>query len=98
MALLRNDVATSRKWDLSILFKTQEDYERAFKEAEMEIPSILEYKGKLNKDNAIDCLKANSKLSRKIEKLYTFAHLQKDEDTSNQASQALAERAMIICS
>ena len=37
MALLRNDVATSRKWDLSILFKTQEDYERAFKEAEMEI-------------------------------------------------------------
>ena len=96
MALLRNEVADNRKWDLTILYKTQEDYENAFKEAENEIPTILEYKGKLNKDNAIDCFRANSVLSRKIEKLYTFAHLQKDEDTSNQASQALAERASML--
>lgn len=96
MALLRNEVADNKKWDLSILFKTEEDFEKAFKEAEKDIPTILDYKGKLNKDNAIDCFRANSVLSRKIEKLYSYAHLQKDEDTSNQASQALAERASML--
>ena len=96
MALLRNEVADNKKWDLSILFKTEEDFEKAFKEAEKDIPTILEYKGKLNKGNAIDCFRANSVLSRKIEKLYSYAHLQKDEDTSNQASQALAERASML--
>lgn len=96
MALLRNEVADNRKWDLSILFKTIEDYEIAFKEAEKEIPTILNYKGKLNKETAIQCFKANSALSRKIEKLYSYAHLQKDEDTSNQASQALSERASML--
>ena len=96
MALLRNEVADSRKWDLSILFKTLEDFEIAFKEAEAEIPTLQRFKGKLNEDNAIECFRANSKLSRKIEKLYSYAHLQKDEDTSNQASQALAERASML--
>lgn len=97
MALLRNEVADARKWDLSILFKTEDDFERCFSEAEKEIPTLLDYKGKLNEQNAIDCFRANSILSRKVEKLYTYAHLQKDEDTSNQTSQALAERtAMLI--
>ena len=96
MALLRNEVALERKWDLSILFKTMDEFEASFAEAEKDIPTLQSYKGKLNKDNAIDCFKANSALSRKIEKLYSYAHLQKDEDTSNQASQALAERASML--
>lgn len=96
MALLRNEVAESRKWDLSILFKTMEEFETCYSEAEKEIPNLVKYKGKLTKDNAIDCFKEDSALSRKILKLYTFAHLQKDEDTSNQASQALAERTMML--
>lgn len=96
MALLRNEVADSKKWDLTILFKSEEELENAFKDAEESIASVASYKGKLNKDNAIDCFRANSVLSRKIEKIYSFAHLQKDEDTSNQASQALAERASML--
>lgn len=96
MALLRSEVADNKKWDLSILFKSQEEYEEAFSSVEKEISTISAYKGKLNKDNAIDCFRANSVIARKIEKLYSFAHLQKDEDTSNQASQALAERASML--
>ena len=96
MALLRNEVADSKKWDLTILFKSEEEIENAFKDAEAFVANVTQYKGKLNKDNAIDCLKANSALSRKIEKIYSFAHLQKDEDTSNQSSQALAERASML--
>ena len=71
MALLRNEVALERKWDLSILFKTMDEFEASFAEAEKDIPTLQSYKGKLNKDNAIDCFKANSALSRKIEKLYS---------------------------
>ena len=96
MALLRNEVADSKKWDLTILFKSEEELEKAFQETEEYITCVTKYKGKLNKDNAIECLRANTILSRKIEKIYSFAHLQKDEDTSNQASQALAERASML--
>ena len=78
MALLRSEVADNKKWDLSILFKSQEEYEEAFSSVEKEISTISAYKGKLNKDNAIDCFRANSVIARKIEKLYSFAHLQKD--------------------
>ncbi len=96
MALLRSEVPLSHTWDLTLLFKNLEDFETAFKEAEEMIPTILSYRGKLNKDNAIECFKANSAIARKIEKIYSYAHLSKDQDTSNQASQALYERASML--
>ncbi len=96
MALLRNEVTLERKWDLSLLFKTMEEFDAAFVEAEEEISTLSSYKGKLNKESTIDCFRANSSLSRKIEKLYSYAHLLKDEDTSNQDSQALSERTAML--
>ncbi len=96
MALLRNEVPESRTWNLSLIYKNVDEFEAAFKEVDELIPGIQKYSGKLNEDTAIECFKANSNVCRKLELVYAYAHLLKDQDTSNQSAQALHERACML--
>ena len=96
MALLRSDVPEARKWDLSTLFASIEDFEVCFKQVESEIPELESFKGKLNEKTALDCLRKQTSVFRRIEKLYAYSTLSRDEDTANSEMQALNERVMML--
>lgn len=93
----RSMIETKDKWDLSLIYKTQKDFEN---ELEITKNLILEYRKKYENhtmDNAnifynsiIDSLE----ISRKLDKLYVYASMKSDEDVSNNDNQELKNRVI----
>lgn len=93
----RSMIETKDKWDLSLIYKTQRDFEN---ELEITKNLILEYRKKYENhtmDNAnifynsiIDSLE----ISRKLNKLYAYASMKSDEDVSNNDNQELKNKVI----
>ncbi len=92
----RQDIAKEHKWDLSSMFQSENDWESLYSGLESEIEKYPMYKGKMGESLSRfkEVLDFNLNISRKIEKLYTYAHLKSDEDKTNQSYQALYQRAV----
>ncbi len=79
----RQEVAEELKWRISDIFPSDEEWEKEFKafEAEYADFDFAKYKGKLHEKQALlDCFTMNDTLSRRVEKLYLYAHMRHDED------------------
>jgi len=94
----RKDIPDDHKWDLAALFISDKDWEKLFDEIESQIDAYTDYKGRLK--DSIDVLKEalefHLSLTRKIERIYTYAHLKSDEDKSNQFYLGFHQRAMSL--
>ena len=94
----RKGIPDDHKWDLTALFISDEDWEKLFDEIESQIDAYTDYKGRLK--DSIDVLKEalefHLSLTRKIERIYTYAHLKSDEDKSNQFYLGFHQRAMSL--
>ena len=88
---LRSEIDKKDTWDLTPIFKTKKDFLKSFKEVKAEISKFDKYKGKITK-NAKDLynfLVFSDEFERKIYKLYYYAHLSYDADTTNAENQKL---------
>ncbi len=89
MAIKREEQDVSVTWDLKKIYQTPEDWEKnyqeIFKKSDLGWKEVLEGKGKLGEGSkAVEkTLDAYFLISRELEKLYTYAHLNKDVDLSN---------------
>ena len=94
----RKDIPNDHKWDLSSLFDSDEDWEKGVAEVESRSDSYADYKGRLK--DSVKVFKAaidfHLSLTRKIERIYTYAHLKSDEDKSNQFYLGLHQRAVSL--
>ncbi len=92
----RNEIQDNDKWDLSPLFKDEKEWESLFIEIESIIPGFENYKEKLSEslETFKSALDLDQEISRKVEKLYTYAHLKSDEDKTNQHYMGFYQRAM----
>ena len=73
-------------------------WEQMFKEASGEISEYASYKGRLagSADTLYACLLFDDKLSQKIERLYVYARMRSDEDTTVQRYQDMFSRAQTL--
>lgn len=82
-------------WDLTYLYKTKEDWQKAFEDCKTYISKFAGYKGKLNnKDDAIAYLKLQLEFNEKLERVYLYAHLKSDlnkKDINNANDFALVQ-------
>ncbi len=96
----RKDIAQALKWNLTDIFPSDEAWEQAFKQIEEEygVYDFTVYKGKLgDKQTLLDCLRLIDTVSRKIEKVYLYAHLRHDEDLrSSQYTSSYAKVGALI--
>ena len=79
----RKDIPQNLKWKIEDVFASDEAWEAEFKAIEAEYVSydFSVYSGKLaDKKTLLDCLKKIDEVSRRLEKLYLYAHLHHDED------------------
>ncbi len=79
----RKEVAENLKWNIADIFPSDEAWEEAYKafEAEYSDYDFEKYKGKLReKASLLACFEMSDTLSRRIEKLYLYAHMRHDED------------------
>ena len=98
--LKRSDVELSQTWDLTSIFKNDEEWEKEFKKLSVEIEEILKYENIMveNIDNLKATLKLDEDLSKRMDKLYTYAHLKGDEDSTNSKYQEYNNRALSLYS
>ncbi len=81
--LERKDVAENLKWKLTDVFESDEAWEEEYQALENEYAAydFGKYKGKLGeKESLLACFALNDEVSRKLERLYLYAHMRHDED------------------
>lgn len=76
------------KWDLTLIFKNEEDFNENKKEFENLLEEIKKYQGNLcdNSDNLYNCYSRLEKAEEIFEKLYAYGMLNYHLDMSNQES------------
>ena len=87
----RNEIKIEDTWDLTYIFKSKEEFDNNLKLTKNLLPKISEYKGKLleSDKSLLSFLELSDELERKLYKLYYYAHLSLDVDTTNTLSQEM---------
>ena len=89
----REEIQEIDKWSVNEVYPSDEAWEKEYKELQQEAPKLKEFQGKLkNGEVLIEYLDLNEKISRKAEKIYVYAHLKSDEDTSNPKYQSMMNK------
>ena len=92
----RKDIPDDHKWDLTALFNSDQDWEKWFAEVESQINSYAGFKGRFTESVHVfkEAIDFHLSLTRKIDRIYTYAQLKSDEDKSNQFYLGLHQRAV----
>lgn len=80
----RNEIPTEDTWDLSRIFKNDQEWEKEFQQTQSEVQTINQAKEKFNTAAELyGTLTRFLAIKRRIEKLLAYASLSSDVDTSN---------------
>src|SRR5690625_6217091 len=81
----RDEVPKELTWDLEAIFSSDELWEEEFTALQKEIPEISKFQGKLSEsvDQLFNLLNYQDIISCRLWKLYVYAHMRNDEDTTN---------------
>ncbi len=94
MAKLRNEIENKYKWDLSPMFKSDEEFEMKFKEFKSELSQVSKYSGKLaNEDELFECLELVYAQHETFGTLYVYANFKYHEDTTVSKYQEYVDKA-----
>jgi len=97
--LTRAEVEEKYKWRLEDIYPTVQDWEAEFAEAEAQLPMVEALKNTMTasaKDLAAG-LDMFHEVNHKIERLYIYARMKRDQDNAESIAQALADRAEGLC-
>ena len=92
---VRSEIEVKDTWDLTPIYKTEEDFYKDYNLFKKEKDEIEKYKGRIleSSKTLLEFLKLSDKLERKLYRLYYYAHLNYDVDTTN--SKSLEKTEMI---
>ena len=89
----RNEIEEKYKWRLEDIVPSDEDWEVMFKQTEKLGKELGKFDGKLDKaENILECLRFDDEVNGKLERLYVYAKMRKDEDCSREKYLAMVER------
>ncbi len=90
----RKEVAAEHRWDLTPLFEDDGKWDALFAEAEADLEGYERFRGRVGESAKAlkEAVEFDLAVSRKIERLYTYAHLKSDEDKSNDRYLAMLQR------
>ena len=81
---LRSEISDEYKWDLTAIYKTDADWYKDLEKAKKEVKKINNYHNFLDSaTNLLKFLEFTNQLERLLNKLYYYAHLNYDTDTTN---------------
>ncbi|UKJ81434.1 oligoendopeptidase F [Priestia megaterium] len=90
----RSEIKVEDTWKLEDIFASDDAWEKEFEEVKALIPQMEKFKGKLGESaqTLYDALQEQDKLTMRVSKLYTYAHMRYDQDTTNSFYQGLNDR------
>ncbi|HEY8342560.1 MAG TPA: oligoendopeptidase F, partial [Calditerricola sp.] len=94
----REAIPERYKWRLEDLFASRDEWERVFQEAQALIRQIAAYRGTVGQSGQrlLEALKLRDELELRVERLYAYARMRRDEDASRPDAQALSDRATTL--
>ena len=100
MAKQRNEIEEKYTWDLSTIFPTDEDFEAELAQVSKELKKATGLAGHLldSADSLLTTTEVQLDLMRRIEKLYSYAHMKNDQDTRVAKYQEYQAKGMTIYS
>lgn len=80
---IRSEIEDKYKWDLTPIYKTEDEWKKDYEEVKNEIEKVKDLKNTFLKDGKelYKFLVYDEGVSRKLEKLYYYAHLNYDSNT-----------------
>ncbi|NEW63255.1 oligoendopeptidase F [Granulicatella sp. zg-ZJ] len=87
----RHEIEEALTWDLTLIFKSDEEQEKEVAALEQDLDAIKALKGTLGSsaESLLNALQTVEKFERRIEVAYIYAHLKADQDTANGKYQAM---------
>lgn len=81
----RNEIDDKYKWDLTAIFKNDEEFLNELEKCKDIAHGLSKFKGHIldSADSLYDYFKTSERIERKLYKLYYYANLKHDEDTTN---------------
>ena len=94
----RKDIPPDHQWDLAPLFSADDAWQSLFDQLESDLSGYEPFRGHLGEspETLAAAITFDLDLSRRLERLYTYAHLKNDEDKSNQTYLAMYQRAVSL--
>jgi oligoendopeptidase F len=94
----RSDVPADYKWNLEAVFPKDDQWETEFTEIAPLLEKMKGFQGRLGEDPGVllDALKLRDDINFRLERLYAYARMRRDEDTTNAHYQALEDRARAL--
>jgi oligoendopeptidase F len=96
----RDEIPIEKTWNLEDIFSSNEEWENEFKEIQIHLPYLEACKGTLA-DSAVTlfvALEKQNAITEKLGRVYTYAHMRYDQDTTNSYFQGLNDRAASLAS
>ncbi len=94
----RNEVSDDLKWDLSRVFKNDQEWEQEYNQVAKEIKNLNKFKGMLAKSgkNLYEGITETLAVNRRLEKVYVYATMSSDVDTKNTHYLGLVAKAQSL--
>lgn len=83
------------RWDLTTIYKNDVEIQEDIKKVREDLEKVKELKNN-PKNNLVDLLQIDTEIDRRLSKLYTYAHMKKDEDSNIDSSQKLEAEILNI--
>jgi oligoendopeptidase F len=92
----RSDIPQEYTWNLESIFPSDENWERDYQTLQSRLPELEALKGTLAQSGQtlFTVLQKRDDIFKELERLYVYASMRKDEDTTNSTYQAMSDRAM----
>lgn len=91
---LRCEIEDKYKWNLTKIYKDEKEWQKDFDDVKEKILKVLEYKDSFlsNGKKLYEYLKYDEEVSRKLEKIYYYAHLNYDADTLDEKYKVMTNK------
>ena len=93
---VREDIPEEARWDLDGLYVEESLWKKDFERLEKDISGYESFKGSLanSAEKIKRCIEFDISVTRRIEKLYTYAHLRNDQDKTHAKNQENFEKVV----
>ncbi|MEA4922641.1 MAG: oligoendopeptidase F [Eubacteriaceae bacterium] len=91
----RNELDKKYMWDIEDMYSSSSQWEKDLAESETLAKEYASYRGRLTESSGtlLAAFKLKDELWLKLERVYVYAHMKKDEDNRVEASQSMNDKA-----
>jgi oligoendopeptidase F len=95
---VRSEIPVEYKWDLSVIYGDPQAWEVDFRALRAELLELADFQAKfpVSAVRLLKVLEIKDRIGRRLDKLYLYARMRRDEDNADAASQALTDRIQAL--